>query len=276
MRRRIILIGALLLAALSLPPAGRAQSYRSLVHEGNDFYRQGRFDDAKLAYEKSVRKDSGRLEGHFNLGNALYRAGDQKGAIAQYMKAIPRVRSGEQAEQSLYNIGNSFLSAGELAEKSGAQQPGQGSELAMDAYRQAVTAYKKALKVDATDENARYNLAYAQRKLRQMENNQQNKNQDQKKQDQQNQKDQQKQDQQKNDQQKNEDKKQQQQQQNQNDQKGKEQEARKKPQQPEQDKNRMSKQEAERILDALKNDEKNLQKKLRVKAHTRYQVDKDW
>lgn len=276
MRTRIIYTLALTLAAVSFPAAGRAQSYRALVHEGNDFYRQQQFEDAKVSYEKSVQKDSGRLEGHFNLGNALYRAGDRKGAVAQYMKAIPRVREAAQAEQSLYNIGNSFLSAGELAEKNGAQQPGQGAQLAMEAYRQAVTAYKKALKVDAKDENARYNLAYAQRKLNQMENQQQNKNQDQKKQDQQQKQDQQKQDQQKNDRQNTEDKKQQQQQENETDQKGKEQEAQKKPQQPEQDKNKMSKLEAERILDALKNDEKNLQKKLRVKAHTRYQVEKDW
>jgi hypothetical protein len=38
----------------------------------------------------------------------------------------------------------------------------------------------------------------------------------------------------------------------------------------------MSRADAQRILDALKNDEKNVQKKLRKKAVTRAGVEKDW
>ena len=35
----------------------RAQSTRSLVHEGNDLYEQDKFTDAEVSYRKALEKD---------------------------------------------------------------------------------------------------------------------------------------------------------------------------------------------------------------------------
>lgn len=265
--------GVLLLDNLS------AQSYRSLVNGGNDLYSEKKYDDAAVEYEKSLKKNPERTEGYFNLGNTKFRKGDYKSAMEDYKKGIMKVRDKSQAAQSLYNIGNSFLDAAEKASQNPAanQMGEQANQAKMEGYKQAVEAYKQSLKLDPKDEDTRYNLAYAQKKLLQLQQQQQNQKDNKQNKDQkQNKDDKNKQDQKKNDQDNKDDKKQQQQQQNQQE-KGKESEADKTKQQPQQQKeNKMSKEQAERILDALKNDEKDLQKKLKKKANVRIQVDKDW
>lgn len=263
-----------LVCALILPHMTIAQSYRSLVNDGNDMYKEKKYDDAEIQYKKSAEKKADRLEGHFNLGNTLYRKGDYKGAMEAYKKAITKVTDQKQASQSLYNIGNSFLDAADKVAKNPAmaQAGDQAGNAAMEGYKQAVEAYKHSLKLNPKDEEARYNLAYAQRKMLELQQQQQNKKDNKQNKDQQKKDNQKQQDQKKNDQQKKDN--QQQQEQNQQQQKS-EQDKMKEKQEPQRE-NKMSKEQAERILEALKNDEKDLQKKLKAKIRTRVQVDKDW
>ena len=116
-------------------------------------------------------------------------------------------------------------------------------------YNEAIEAYKNALRLNPKDEDTRYNLSYALRMA--------------KKQDQQKQKDQQKQDQQKQDQQKDQQKQDQQQAQ----------------QQPQQGQpQEISKQDAERMLEAMKNAEQKTLEKLKKekKAIVTEKPEKDW
>ena len=117
-------------------------------------------------------------------------------------------------------------------------------------YAESVEAYKQALKLNPKDEDTRYNLAYAQAMLQQQQQQQQQQNQDKNKNDKQEQK--QNQDQQQ--QQKNEEQKKQQQQQ----------------------KKEISKEDAERILQALNNDEKNKHKKAKQAEAAKIDIEKDW
>jgi len=107
-------------------------------------------------------------------------------------------------------------------------------------YPESIEAYKEALKLNPKDEDTRYNLAYAQAMLKQQQQQQQQ-NQDKNK----------------------EDKK---------DQQKKNQEQQKQQQQ----KKEISKEDAERILQALNNDEKDKHKKKAKVASGRIRVDKDW
>jgi Ca-activated chloride channel homolog len=122
-------------------------------------------------------------------------------------------------------------------------------------YQESVGAYKNALKLNPKDKDTKYNLSYALNMMKQNQNqNKQNKNDKNKDKN----KDQQKQNQnQQNNQDKNKDKQQQQ-------------------HQPQQQKNQISKDEAQRILDALKNNETDLQKKLRKDKGRPVATDKDW
>jgi Ca-activated chloride channel homolog len=125
-------------------------------------------------------------------------------------------------------------------------------------YRQnklpeSIQAYQEALKLNPGDQDAKYNLEYVRNKLKQNSQPQQ-----QNPQNQQNQKDQKQQDQKNQDDSKKQDQKQQQQQ-----------------QQPEEKKKEMSKEQAEQILKALNEKQKD-QKDRKVQAGGEATVDKDW
>jgi len=116
-------------------------------------------------------------------------------------------------------------------------------------YEKSINAYKNALLNNPSDADSKYNLEYARMMLRKQQQQQQQ-NQDKQKDDQQKQ-DQQKQDQQKQDEQK---------------------------QQQPQDQKKLSKEDAERMLEALKNEEKKTMDKVK-KQQAKVQVvgvEKDW
>jgi Ca-activated chloride channel family protein len=243
--RREMLIGitAAVLLVATLP--AKAQSVRSLVNGGNDLYKDQKYTDAEVNYRKALEKEKDLVQGHFNLGNALNKEGKYDEAVRQFDLARGKAASPETKGHAWYNIGNSMM---------GEQK-----------YQEAVDAYIKSLQLNPRDQEAKYNLSYALEKLKQQQQQQQqqNKNQDKKnqKQDQKNQQNKDKQ--QKQDQQKQDQKKQDQQQ--------------NPPQnQPQQQQKQMSRADAERILDVLKNSEKDVQKKLRARQAVRPKTDKDW
>jgi tetratricopeptide (TPR) repeat protein len=128
------------------------------------------------------------------------------------------------------------------------------SLLKQQKYQESIGAYKNALKQNPDDLDTKYNLSYA---LNMMKQNQQ-KQQDKKDKNKDKNKDQQK------DQQQNQDQKDQNKEKQQNQ------------QQQQQQKNQISKEEAQRILEALKNNETNTQKKLRKVKGKPVATDKDW
>jgi len=121
-------------------------------------------------------------------------------------------------------------------------------------YKESISAYANALKIKPKDDDTKYNLSYALNMMKQNENKQQNKNDKNKD--------------------KNKDQKQNQNQQNQDNKKDKNKDKQNQPQQ--QPKNQISKEDAQRILDALKNKESDVQKKLRKQKGKPVATDKDW
>ena len=243
-------IGGMLLICLCASTWTHAQ--RKEIVEGNTEYAGGRYRNAEAAYKKSVEKAPQQFIGSYNLGNALYRQNKFDEASQQYLNASANNNVNELQSKSMYNMGNSLLKS--------------------EKYAESIEAYKKALRLNPKDEDARYNLSYAQKKLQQQQQ-QQDQNKDnkdnkdkkdqQKKDQQQDKKDQQKKDQEKQNQQKDDQAKQ--------DQK-KEEQKKQEPKQP-----KLSKEEAERMLKALKNDEKDLQKekakKYQVNSNS---IEKNW
>ena len=236
----------MVVVALLIALPAQAQSVRSLVNGGNDLYEDQKYTDAEVNYRKALEKEKELVQGHFNLGNALSKEGKHDEAVKEFAIAAEKAASPETKGHAWYNIGNAMM---------GEQK-----------YQEAVEAYIKSLQLNPLDQEAKYNLSYALEKLKQRQQQQkQNKDQDKKNQKQnQDQKNQQNKDQQqKQDQQKQDQKKQDQQQNPQQN-------------QPQQQQKQMSKADAERILDVLKNNEKEVQKKLRVRQAVRPKTDKDW
>jgi tetratricopeptide (TPR) repeat protein len=241
----LIAAGVLILLAAEAFP----QSFRGLINDGVDLYKDGKYSEAEVNFKKGLGKDADRFEANFNLGDAYYKQQRFDEALEAYHKSLTQAGSESQKAKVYHNIGNALLKSQKLQE--------------------SIEAYKNALKLNPDDRDTKYNLSYALSLL----NNQQQNKQQQNQQDKNQNKDQPQNDQQNNNDQ-NQEKKDQQNQQDQNrpDQNQTAQQDNLK--QPE--KNKISKEEAERILEALKNNEKDLQKQLRKKTGKPVKVDKDW
>jgi tetratricopeptide (TPR) repeat protein len=222
------------------------QSARSLNNDGVDSYKKQQFVDAEVNFKKGLEKSNEAFELNYNLGDAYYKQQRFDEAIKSFQNSLPHTEDGLLKSKTFHNIGNSLLKSQKIKE--------------------SVEAYKNSLKLNPNDRDTKYNLSYALSLLKQQQE-QQNKNQNNKNQDNKDQKDQDKNNQQNKNDQKD-------QQQDQQKQQNKDQTAQQ--DNLKQDKNKISKEEAERILEALKNNEKDLQKKLRKKVGVPVTTDKDW
>ena len=226
---------------------------RSVINEGVDKYEEGNFVEAEKNFQSSIDDKFENFEGHFNLGDALYKQDKYEDALSYYKNALALAKTDEQKAQVFHNVGNTLLKSQKLDE--------------------SIEAYKQSLKLNPKDLETKYNLSYAlkqkQKQDEQDKNKDKNKDENKdKKEDQDKNKDQNKEDQQKKDQ--NEDKENKDQQ-NKDDKK--EQQDQQQQQQPPPE---ISKEEAERILNALKDDEQDLQKELRKQKGKKVKVEKDW
>lgn len=235
----------LLLFILAIPIMGMAQNEKSLVRKGNRDYKKGDFSEAELQYRKSIEKNNKTQEGKFNLGDALYKQGKYDEAAGTFQNLSNEKPDKDLKAKSFYNQGNALLKA--------------------EKYQESANAYKESLKINPNDEDARYNYVYALSKLRQQQQQQQQ--QDKNKKDN---KDKNK-DQQKNQDKKDDKKNDKNQQQNQNQQQKDQKDQKEQAQQP-----KISKEDAERMLQAVNNDEKELQKKMAKKEGARVRIEKQW
>jgi Ca-activated chloride channel homolog len=235
-----IFINIILLVFIST--FGMMYAQRSVVNKGVDQYKKGEFADAEANFKKGVEEDSKNFAANFNLGDALYKQQRYDDAIKSYSSALAEAKGNVEKAKVYHNIGNSLLKDKKIKESIG--------------------AYKNSLMLNPNDNETKYNLSYALSLLKNQKNNKNNKN------------DKNQKNKQKNQNQKEQQNKQKQNQQNQN--KPEQNKTTQQDQTKQQQKNKISKQEAERILQALKNNEKDLQKQLRKMKGQPVKTDKDW
>lgn len=237
--KRILCGAAALLACLLAPAEAGAQWVRYHMERGNGAYDGKEYEEAERHYRETLKKEPELPQPAFNIGNSLFRRDRYDEAIREFDAAAGKTVDPAQKASAFYNTGNAHLKSGR--------------------YQDAVNSYAQSLRLRPDDQDAKYNLSYALEKLRQQQQQQQNKDQNKKDEDKN-----------KNNQQNKDRKQDQQQQQQQKDQQQDQQQ-----QQPQQQK-QMAQAEAERILDVLKNSEKEVQKKLRKRPAARVRVEKDW
>ena len=144
------------------------QSERKIARDGNRLYSDSLYLDAEIQYLKSLSKDSSFTQARFNLGNALFKQGRYNESIGLFNSIIETADDSLMVSEAYYNIGNSYVGIGD-------------NEL-----QNAVSAYKSCLKINPSDEEARYNLSKALSRLNQNEKNE-NQNQNEKNENQKNQ-----------------------------------------------------------------------------------------
>ena len=241
-------------------------SFAICQDQGLDNFNSERFLEAQNYYDSILLEDSNNPKAHYGKGSSEYMLENYDNAQTSYNEALNTSEDKLRAK-ALYNLGNISFKNNKLEE--------------------ALALYRKALELDPFDDEARYNYEYIkyQKSPPEEKNNDDNseKEQDENKEkekeeegnkneeDKKDSEDEKDQNDEKKDQENNEDKKQEES--NQNDDSSMNDEESE--QQPQNQKKSQDLKKAESILDAIKNDEKVMQKQLIQKAKTKKLL-KDW
>ena len=189
---------------------------RDYLRSGNKLYNDSLFIKAEVDYRKALEINPKSTDAMFNLGNSLLMQQKAKEAMEQFESASKVEKDRDKLAQIYHNMGVILQSSKQ--------------------YPQCIEAYKESLRNNPKDDETRYNLALAQKLLK----DQQHQNKDQQEQDK---KDQQNQNQ----------------------------------QQQQQNKDEMSKENAQQLLNAVMQDEKNVQDKVKKQLQIQgKKLDKDW
>ena len=201
---------------------------RDYLRSGNKLYNDSLFIKAEVDYRKALEINPKSTDAMFNLGNALLMQQKAKEAMEQYESVSKIEKDKEKLAQIYHNMGVILQSSKQLP--------------------QCIEAYKESLRNNPKDDETRYNLALAQKLLKDQQQQQQKEQKEDKQE--------QNQDQQEQDQKKQQQNQQQQQQQN---------------------KSEMSKENAQQLLNAIMQDEKNVQDKVKKQLQIRgKKLEKDW
>lgn len=263
-------------AGLWLGVMARAEDARALLKEGAREYAASNYVGALQRFQAAAEgAGDGQLDpgvATFNAGNALYRMQRLPEAGSNFLEAA---RSGDLGLQSraYYNRGNTLL-----AQAAAGQQQGQLDQ-AGQVVDEAVRMYENALALDPKDLDTKVNYELAVKKQEEIQQQQEQQKQQEKNQDEQEKDEQKDQDKpQPQDQEKKEDQeKQDQEQQNQAQQDQQNDQQNQQPQpQPEKKSEEMTPEEAQMVLDAMKNEEQARRDQLRHFLGQPMPVDKDW
>lgn len=219
--------------------------------------------NARDAGEEYSNKDE---RSSVRKGNKEYESKNYVGAEIDYRKAL---EAAPLSRDAAFNLGNSLYGQQKYEEAAkefekvinSETDPLKQSEawynlgntlMKGDKYAEAIESYKNSLRKNPKDEDARYNLRLAQLLLREQQQQQQNKDEQ------------------------DEDRQQQQQQQSQNQQQNEEE---REQEQQQLNPSQMTEENAQQILDALQQDERDTQEKVRkaiMEQHERRRTDKEW
>ncbi|MBN1401977.1 MAG: tetratricopeptide repeat protein [Anaerolineae bacterium] len=119
--------------------------------QGNAHYAQAAYEEALDAYRRAEVEAPERPEPHYNAANAYNRLGQVDETLIETQQAL-KSDDGQLQAQAWYNLGNAYLDAQRWAD--------------------AIEAYREALRLDPDDMDAKHNLELALRELEQQEQSQ--------------------------------------------------------------------------------------------------------
>lgn len=144
------------------------------IRSGNREYKRGDYKKAEDHFRKALGRKGPDLQGNFNLGNTLYRKDNFDNAYDQFRLLAGQKHDSIIMSRIYYNLGNAaikrYLGAGE-------DKPDRGKYLS-----EGIDAFSKALRYSPEDEDARHNLTLSlklrntsrQQEQKQQEQHQQN------------------------------------------------------------------------------------------------------
>lgn len=230
----------LIIFILSLSMVSFSQEKDTHLNDGNEKFDQKKYAEAEVDYRISQAKLSKKAKATYNLGTTIYKQNQIAEAKSQFQRSAKEAKSKPEKHQAFHNFGNTLMKEKE--------------------YSGAVEAYKNALRNNPKDEETRYNYALAKKMLKENppKDDKKDKNKDKNKDKKDDKKD-------KNKDQKDKDKK--------DDKKDKGDQGKN----PQPKPNDVSKQKIENLLNAVNNEEKKVQDKVKAqKATAPVKNEKDW
>lgn len=227
------------------------------VKKGNKDYNKGQYTQAVEQYDKALKKKPLWEIPLFNLGNTFYRLQKYDDAVKKYSgnnkTKDTSLRAGTQ-----YNMGNAYFKKND--------------------YEKAVESYKNALRIKPDDADAKFNLELALKKQQEKQNKDKDKNKDNKDKDKQDKNDKNK-DKDKKDQNKDKDKKKQDKDKDKGQDKDKDKDKDNGQKQEKEEmpgKGEISKDQADKILNAFQKQEDKNRKNIKSKSQVIINSEKDW
>lgn len=118
-----------------------AQQGDGFIQQGNNYYQQGNYGQAEEQYRKALEYDPTSTTAQFNLANTLVKLDKADEAMQAYEELAKKTKDKELQAKSYYNQGVLLSQQKKLEE--------------------SIEAYKKALRLNPADNDARENLQKA-------------------------------------------------------------------------------------------------------------------
>lgn len=130
----------------------------NLIYRANELMDDNNFISAEKEYRRAISQQSSSVAGVYNLGNSYYKEGNYDEALYRQQQAAKNATEKADKHKAFHNIGNILMKDKRCKE--------------------AVEAYKSALRNDPTDNETRYNLGLAKECAEQQKDDQPDENQD--------------------------------------------------------------------------------------------------
>src|SRR3989339_15371 len=137
----IFLIASIVFSFSTVNAAG----IKGRVDSGNSMYKKDNFEGALSKYQDAQTDEPENPILHFNTGDALYKMEKYEEAIKEYEKTSYS-KDIELQAKSYYNIGNSLYKSGKMPD--------------------AIQYYQKCLGLNPKDQDAKYNIEFVRKKIK--------------------------------------------------------------------------------------------------------------
>lgn len=160
---------AAIILFLGLSIGTGTQAYCS---KGEEAFDQGDYLQASEYYRQRLEKSPNDPELHYNFGTAAYKNNMQDDAIEAFTKAL-KSDNVELQKKAYYNRGNSYY-------QKGAEVQQADPETTINQWKQAIGSLESALQLDPDEADAKHNLEIIKKRLEELEKQHQQNQQDQK------------------------------------------------------------------------------------------------